>query len=267
MPSAKWRVLIADDEPAARRGVRQLLASFQAFEVVGECRDGAEVLASLDALHPDVVFLDIQMPGLSGFDVIRRRTPDHMPAVVFLTAYDQFALSAFDAQALRRQVEHDIGASFDGTEGELAFARAVLVWQGDAHANADRLDAATRYAAWAAHTRKGRARHRRGVLLRAPRKLDFLNLVPVMSAPRDGVPALAIDEGHALRRREGFALTDDGTDLVGALDEAHYCIWCHEQGKDSCSRGLFEKTPADGVALADPYKRSVFGVPLTGSRL
>ena len=100
MPSAEWRVLVADDEPAARRGVRQLIAAFPSFEVVGECRDGAEVLTALDTLRPDVVFLDIQMPGLSGFDVIRHRTPDRMPEVVFLTAYDQFALKAFDAQAL-----------------------------------------------------------------------------------------------------------------------------------------------------------------------
>jgi two-component system LytT family response regulator len=93
-------VLIADDEPAARRGVRQLLAPFPSFEVIAECRDGAQVLESLDAQRPDVVFLDIQMPGLSGFEVIRHRTPDRMPAFVFLTAYEQFALKAFDVQAL-----------------------------------------------------------------------------------------------------------------------------------------------------------------------
>src|SRR5215510_1215570 len=97
---AEWRVLIADDEPAARRGVRQLLAAFPAFTVVGECRDGAETLAALDTLAPHVVFLDIQMPGLDGFDVIRRRTTERMPAVVFLTAYDQFALRAFEAEAV-----------------------------------------------------------------------------------------------------------------------------------------------------------------------
>jgi two-component system, LytTR family, response regulator len=96
----EWRALIVDDEPAARRGVRQLLAAFPDFAVVGECRTGAETLASLDTLRPDVVFLDVQMPGIDGFEVIRRRTPDRMPAVVFLTAYDQFALRAFEAEAL-----------------------------------------------------------------------------------------------------------------------------------------------------------------------
>jgi len=92
-------VLVADDEPAARRGVRQLLAPFTDFTIVGECRDGREVLAALDVLKPDVVFLDVQMPEIDGFEVIRRRTPARMPAVVFLTAYDQFAIRAFEAEA------------------------------------------------------------------------------------------------------------------------------------------------------------------------
>jgi two-component system, LytTR family, response regulator len=115
MASAEWGALIADDEPAARRGVRQLLAPFPEFAVVGECRNGAEVLASLDALKPDVVFLDVQMPGIDGFEVIRRRTPDRMPAVIFLTAYDEFAIKAFEAQALDYLVKPVSEARFAAT--------------------------------------------------------------------------------------------------------------------------------------------------------
>jgi two-component system, LytTR family, response regulator len=97
---AKWKALIADDEPAARRGVRQLLAAFPEFAVAGECRNGAEVLAALNTSAPDVVFLDIQMPGIDGFEVIKQRSVERMPAVIFLTAFDQFAIKAFETEAL-----------------------------------------------------------------------------------------------------------------------------------------------------------------------
>ena len=113
--SSKWSALIADDEPAARRGVRQLLAAFPEFAVAGECRNGAEVLAALDVSAPDVVFLDIQMPGIDGFEVIRRRSAERMPAVVFLTAFDQFALKAFEAEALDYLVKPVSEARFAAT--------------------------------------------------------------------------------------------------------------------------------------------------------
>jgi len=100
MRQAEWKALIADDEPAARRGVRQLLAAYPEFSVAGECSNGAEVIAALESSAPDVVFLDIQMPIIDGFEVIRRRTAERLPEVIFLTAYDQFALSAFEAGAL-----------------------------------------------------------------------------------------------------------------------------------------------------------------------
>jgi len=100
MKQVKWKALIADDEPAARRGVRQLLENFPEFVVAGECRNGAEVLAALETSAPDVVFLDIQMPGIDGFEVIKRKTVERMPAVVFLTAFDQFAIKAFEIEAL-----------------------------------------------------------------------------------------------------------------------------------------------------------------------
>ncbi len=112
---AKWKALIADDEPAARRGVRQLLAAFPEFTVAGECRNGAEVLAALDVSTPDVVFLDVQMPGIDGFEVIRQRTVERMPTVVFLTAFDQFAIRAFETEALDYLVKPVSEARFAAT--------------------------------------------------------------------------------------------------------------------------------------------------------
>jgi two-component system LytT family response regulator len=115
MRQPEWKALIADDEPAARRGVQQLLAAFPEFEIVAECRNGAEVLTALEVYTPDVVFLDIQMPGIDGFEVIRRRTTERMPEVVFLTAFDQFALRAFEAEALDYLVKPVSEARFAAT--------------------------------------------------------------------------------------------------------------------------------------------------------
>ena len=99
MPT-KIRVLVADDEPLARRGVRQLLAPHTDMIVAGESRNGPETLRALDALAPDLLFLDIQMPEMDGFEVLRARGPERMPAVIFVTAHDQFAVRAFEAHAL-----------------------------------------------------------------------------------------------------------------------------------------------------------------------
>lgn len=94
------RVLIVDDEPAARRGILRLLKQEADVEVLGECGDGAEAVAAIDALSPDLVFLDVQMPELDGFAVIEAVGDKRMPAVVFVTAFDQHAVRAFDAQAI-----------------------------------------------------------------------------------------------------------------------------------------------------------------------
>jgi two-component system LytT family response regulator len=91
---------VADDEPLARRGVRQLLAPHADMTVVGESRNGRETLQALDALAPELLFLDVQMPEMDGFEVLRVRGPGRMPAVVFVTAHDQFAVRAFEAHAL-----------------------------------------------------------------------------------------------------------------------------------------------------------------------
>lgn len=94
------RALIADDEAPARRKLRDLLAREEDFEIVGEAADGAEAVELIRATAPDVVFLDIQMPRLDGFGVIQEVGPEAMPLVVFVTAYDEHALRAFEVHAL-----------------------------------------------------------------------------------------------------------------------------------------------------------------------
>ena len=164
--------------------------------------------------------------------------------------------AAVDGDAAEKQ----LAALFEEPFSELAFAWHVTEWQKDEAVNAARLDLAARYAAWATTTPAGKAKHRKGVLFKVPSKLDFMRLVPLHTAEPKGFPEHTLSDEH-LRVREGFALTDHGTDLTGALDQASYCIWCHEQGKDSCSKGLREKAPAGG------YKKSVFGVTLAGCPL
>src|SRR5437773_509245 len=94
------RALIADDEPLARRGIRQLLASRRDVEVVGEARNGRETVNAVRRLRPDLLFLDVQMPELDGFGVLSALGPAQCPAVIFVTAYDDFAVRAFEAHAL-----------------------------------------------------------------------------------------------------------------------------------------------------------------------
>jgi two-component system, LytTR family, response regulator len=98
--TSKIRAVIADDEPLARDGVRLHLEAQEDVEIVGEARDGTEAVEMITALRPDLVFLDVQMPGLDGFGVVEAVGIDLMPSVIFITAYDQFALKAFDAHAI-----------------------------------------------------------------------------------------------------------------------------------------------------------------------
>jgi two-component system LytT family response regulator len=94
------RTLIVDDEAAARRCLRVLLDDDPDIEIVGECRNGPDAVAAVKSLAPDLVFLDVQMPGMNGFDVLTNVGAERMPVVVFVTAYDRYALRAFEAHAL-----------------------------------------------------------------------------------------------------------------------------------------------------------------------
>ncbi len=147
-----------------------------------------------------------------------------------------------------------------GPFSELALARAIEGWLEDETANADALDLAEQFSAWATYSDMGRLRFAKGVMFKVPGKIDTMNLVPVSTEVKDGVRMISLGGGHDLRHREGFGLTDTGMALNTALDQAHYCIYCHNQGKDSCAKGLKDrKTGA--------FAKSPFGVDLAGCPL
>lgn len=94
------RTLIVDDEPLARRKIRRMLAHDPEVEILGDCANGREALAAISTHNPDLVFLDVQMPEIDGFDVLESIPPAAMPFVIFVTAYDQYALRAFEVSAV-----------------------------------------------------------------------------------------------------------------------------------------------------------------------
>jgi len=168
----------------------------------------------------------------------------------------------FNGDALLARLADLTGAPFD----ELRFARQVTAWLADEAANAEPLGLAQHYAAWAVHTPAGQQRHRDGLLFKVPASVDPINLVrPAQWQQEEGVSELRIRPDH-IRRRDGFSLTDAGFNLAGALDQAHYCIQCHPQKKDSCSDGLKER-PSKQAPQAIVYKKSAFGEALSGCPL
>lgn len=97
-PEARLRALIVDDEPPAREIIKEYLHDFPAIEVTGECKNGRLAVQHINDKRPDLIFLDIQMPGMNGFEVLERL--QHLPLIIFCTAYDRFALQAFEVNAV-----------------------------------------------------------------------------------------------------------------------------------------------------------------------
>ena len=264
---------LADRLVRARADPAALAAKDESTLLIELARHLEDFLAELFGIADEVRALEARHHELAPLYAVKRQFVQRKA----MNAYKADVAATFDGTELRRELDRLLGVHGDVQRFELAFARGVTAWQRDEPTHAAALDVAQRYAAWAAHTHAGRTAHRRGVLFRAPRKLDMLHLVPVEAIVRSGAEALQRPVAEGLRRRDGFALTDRGTDLAGGLDQAHYCIWCHEQGKDSCAHGLVEKRPAavardvqadgEGSAPRDPYRKSVFGVTLAGCPL
>jgi len=141
---------------------------------------------------------------------------------------------------------------------ELAFAKTVMGWLEKEEEHKSLLELAARYGAWALFSEAGKAKHKEGVLFKQPKKLDPEHLVETQTELRDGVQVLRLPKSH-YRARDGFKLTDDKGPREAALDNANYCIFCHNQGKDSCSKGLKEKT---GEVKKNSLDITLAGCPL-----
>lgn len=115
----KLRVLLVDDERAARQRLEDLLRKEADVEIVGQASNGREAVQAIERLAPDLVFLDVQMPGMTGLQVVQEVGPERMPAVIFATAYDHYAVKAFDVAALDYLLK-----PFDDERFEQALARA-----------------------------------------------------------------------------------------------------------------------------------------------
>ncbi|MBL8381188.1 MAG: FAD-dependent oxidoreductase [Burkholderiales bacterium] len=223
-----------------------------------------DFIGTLFGIAPDIRALAERHHALAPVFEVKRQFVQRKAAKTF----DAAAAAALDGAALTYEIEGLVGASVDQLAAfELAFARHVTRWEADPATFAGSLEVALRYAGWALITEAGTHRHAPGVLFKAPRKIDPVTVIDHVLDRRDidGTTTFTIKPEH-IRRRQGFKLTDQGTDLTGALDQANYCIWCHKQGKDSCSTGLKEKPPKDQPD-AVTFKRTVFGVRQAGCPL
>lgn len=159
-----------------------------------------------------------------------------------------------DGNTLRTSLEEIFGEPFS----DQSYAQNVNSWLEAEEENSTNLETAAQYAIWALETEEGRNHHKFGTLFKRPKKLDFANLVPIETEVVNGVTVKKLPD-TLLHQREGFALTDAGTSLEFALDQTNYCIYCHNQGKDSCSTGLREKT---GEFKESPTRVTLNGCPL-----
>lgn len=131
------RVLIVDDEPLARRGVRVCLSAAPDMEIIGDCSSGTQTIRCIQELHPDLVFLDVQMPDMNGFEVVAQIDPALSPLIIFLTAHDEFSLQAFAVRALDYVLKpiHDgrFAAALDHARQRFADKQASALLQNIKH--------------------------------------------------------------------------------------------------------------------------------------
>ncbi|CCQ74712.1 FAD-dependent oxidoreductase [Magnetospira sp. QH-2] len=194
--------------------------------------------------------IDVQT-GLEFFFKSKRNFVQRLAAKTFKAEEAE----SFDGPALWKKVVAHAGKPLN----QASFARVVSEWEKDPEVHAEGLDAAKRYAAWAVHTIDGQAQHHDDVLFHKVVHVDYENLVEGGTVPVKGVDALCLDPNDR-RHRDGFNLTDRGSSLLEALDQSHYCVICHERGRDACSHGLRDRKT--GEIEKNPLGVELWGCPL-----
>lgn len=186
----KIRALVVDDEPIAREGLRMHIAAEADMEVIGECANGLEAVRAIEEHAPDLVFLDVQMPGLDGFGVLEAIGAEQMPAVVFVTAYDQYALKAFEVHALDYLLK-----PFDHERFQKAIERARMEIQKETSR-----DVNTRLLALLENLRSEQ-RHLERLVIKAGGRIFFMNVDEIdwIEAADNYVKLHAGSETHLLR--------------------------------------------------------------------
>ncbi len=235
---------------AARTDQSALTAKARAELIIELAPYAEDFVGALFGIQSELTALQARHHELAPLYSVKRRFVQRKA----LTGYTPEKAAAIDGTAIGAELE----AFLLEPLSERSFAAHVDRWLQSESTSAEPLRLAALYAAWATLTPEGKAKHRSGILFKTPHKLDMHHLVHAEAVETSGLVQLQFSSEH-WRHREGFQLTDAGTDLTGALDQTHYCIKCHNQGKDSCSTGLREK---DGA-----FKASVFGVKLAGCPL
>lgn len=187
------RALIVDDEPIARRGIRRCLEREPDVEIVGECSHGREAIEVIRRSHPDLVFLDIQMPEVDGFAVVEAVGAEQMPTVIFVTAYDEFAVKAFEVHAmdylLKPYDDHRFHEALGRARDEIEHGRGGEIRRQIVELLRD-LD-----------TSQGAATYVRRVALRTSERISFLDVEEIdwLEAAGNYVTVHAGSRGHLVR--------------------------------------------------------------------
>jgi hypothetical protein len=222
-PALAQRLLDARGNPGA-------LARKQQSELIIEVAPHVEdFIGELFGISSDLRALQSKHHSLAPIYALKRRFVQKKA----ISGVTREQASAINGLAVAAELE----SLFNEPLTEASFVDHVSRWMDAEAQHQPQLQIAAQYAAWAALCPAGIEKHHHGVLFRVPHKLDMEHLIPVETLQANGVAMLALPEHH-WRHREGFKLTDAGMNLNAALDQANYCIKCHNQGKDSCSTGL-----------------------------